>query len=44
VGDDLHSHFRGGSAASVWQLFFHDPNGARVGIDFAATESTDAQL
>ena len=22
----------------VWQLFFHDPNGARVELDFAATE------
>jgi catechol 2,3-dioxygenase-like lactoylglutathione lyase family enzyme len=21
-----------------WQLFFHDPNGARVELDFAATE------
>lgn len=23
----------------VWQLFFHDPNGARVELDFAATEA-----
>ncbi len=23
---------------SVWQLFFHDPNGARVELDFVATE------
>jgi catechol 2,3-dioxygenase-like lactoylglutathione lyase family enzyme len=22
----------------VWQLFFHDPNGARVELDFAANE------
>ena len=22
----------------VWQLFFHDPNGARVELDFVATE------
>jgi catechol 2,3-dioxygenase-like lactoylglutathione lyase family enzyme len=22
----------------AWQLFFHDPNGARVELDFAATE------
>jgi catechol 2,3-dioxygenase-like lactoylglutathione lyase family enzyme len=22
----------------VWQLFFHDPNGAKVELDFAATE------
>jgi len=21
-----------------WQLFFHDPNGARVELDFAASE------
>ena len=28
----------GGHAAGVWQLFFHDPNSARVEIDFAATE------
>lgn len=23
----------------TWQLFFHDPNGVRVELDFAATES-----
>ena len=28
----------GGHAAGVWQLFFHDPNSARIEIDFAATE------
>jgi catechol 2,3-dioxygenase-like lactoylglutathione lyase family enzyme len=27
----------------VWQLFFHDPNGARVELDFAATEQGPAQ-
>ena len=27
---------------SVWQLFFHDPNGARVELDFAATEQGPA--
>src|SRR5262245_45232267 len=29
----------GGPAAGLWQLFFHDPNGARVEIDLAAHES-----
>ncbi len=29
----------GGHAAGVWQLIFYDPNGARIEIDFAATES-----
>jgi catechol 2,3-dioxygenase-like lactoylglutathione lyase family enzyme len=24
--------------AGVWQLFFHDPNGARIEVDFAADE------
>lgn len=28
----------GGPAIGVWQLFFRDPNGARVEIDGAATE------
>jgi catechol 2,3-dioxygenase-like lactoylglutathione lyase family enzyme len=28
-----------GPAAGVWQLFFHDPNGARVEIDLAPHES-----
>lgn len=28
----------GGPGAGVWQLFFSDPNGARVEIDFAADE------
>jgi catechol 2,3-dioxygenase-like lactoylglutathione lyase family enzyme len=27
---------------SVWQLFFHDPNGARVELDFAAAENEPA--
>ena len=26
----------------VWQLFFHDPNGARVELDFTATEQGPA--
>jgi len=25
--------------AGTWQLFFHDPNGARVELDFAADEA-----
>ena len=32
-----------GHAAGVWQLFFFDPSGARVEIDFAATESAEPQ-
>ena len=28
----------GGPATGVWQLFFRDPNGARVEIDLAANE------
>jgi catechol 2,3-dioxygenase-like lactoylglutathione lyase family enzyme len=25
--------------SGVWQVFFHDPNGAKVELDFAASES-----
>lgn len=25
--------------SGVWQVFFHDPNGAKVELDFAATET-----
>jgi catechol 2,3-dioxygenase-like lactoylglutathione lyase family enzyme len=32
-----------GHAAGVWQLFFFDPSGARVEIDFAATEEAELQ-
>ena len=35
---DLRRLPEGGPGAGVWQLFFHDPNGARVEIDLAATE------
>src|SRR5690606_31994432 len=28
----------GGPGAGIWQLFFHDPNGARVEIDLPASE------
>lgn len=30
-----------GHAGGVWQLFFFDPSGARVEIDFAASESAE---
>jgi catechol 2,3-dioxygenase-like lactoylglutathione lyase family enzyme len=30
------------AGAETWQLFFHDPNGARVELDFAATEPGSA--
>ncbi len=30
-----------GHAAGVWQLFFFDPSGARVEIDFAASENAE---
>jgi len=39
---DLRRLPEGGHAAGVWQLFFHDPNGARVEIDFAPTENGSA--
>jgi catechol 2,3-dioxygenase-like lactoylglutathione lyase family enzyme len=35
---DLRRLPAGGPGAGVWQLFFHDPNGARVEVDFAADE------
>jgi catechol 2,3-dioxygenase-like lactoylglutathione lyase family enzyme len=35
---DLRRLPEGGPGAGVWQLFFHDPNGARVEIDLAASE------
>jgi len=35
---DLRRAPEGGPATGVWQLFFHDPNGARVEIDLAANE------
>jgi catechol 2,3-dioxygenase-like lactoylglutathione lyase family enzyme len=28
---------------SIWQLFFHDPNGARVELDFVPTEEAPAR-
>jgi catechol 2,3-dioxygenase-like lactoylglutathione lyase family enzyme len=32
-----------GHAAGLWQLFFFDPSGARVEIDFAASETVEGQ-
>ena len=39
---DLRRLPEGGPGAGVWQLFFYDPNGARVEIDLAATEKAPA--
>ena len=36
---DLRRLLPGGTGAGMWQLFFHDPSGARVEIDFAASET-----
>lgn len=38
IAYDLRRVPEGGAAAGMWQLFFYDLNGARVEIDFAATE------
>ncbi len=40
---DLRRLPQAGHAAGVWQLFFFDPSGARVEIDFAATEGAEPQ-
>jgi catechol 2,3-dioxygenase-like lactoylglutathione lyase family enzyme len=40
---DLRRLPQSGHAAGVWQLFFFDPSGARVEIDFAPTESVEPQ-
>ena len=40
---DLRRLPESGHAGGVWQLFFFDPSGARVEIDFASTESVEAQ-
>ena len=39
---DLRRLPEGGPGAGVWQLFFHDPNGARVEVDVAADERPTA--
>jgi catechol 2,3-dioxygenase-like lactoylglutathione lyase family enzyme len=38
IAYDLRRVPDGGPASGVWQLFFHDPNGARVEIDLPASE------
>ena len=43
IKHDLRRLPQSGHAAGVWQLFFFDPSGARVEIDFAATESAEPQ-
>jgi hypothetical protein len=32
-----------GHAGGLWQLFFFDPSGARVEIDFAANETVEGE-
>lgn len=39
IAHDLRQAPEGGPAPGTWQLFFHDPNGARIEIDFAAGET-----
>jgi catechol 2,3-dioxygenase-like lactoylglutathione lyase family enzyme len=39
IKHDLRRLPENGHAAGVWQLFFFDPSGARVEIDFAASET-----
>src|SRR5215470_2184308 len=39
---DLRRVPEGGYAAGVWQVFFHDPNGAKVELDFAKEEAAPA--
>jgi hypothetical protein len=40
---DLRRLPQSGHAAGVWQLFFFDPSGARVEIDFTASETVEGQ-
>ena len=35
----LHYTCRQQAGSGVWQVFFHDPNGAKVELDFAADEA-----
>ena len=44
VAYDLKRTPEGGSARVVWQLFFHDPNGARVEIDLDANEQVECEM
>ena len=36
---DLRRLPQGGTGAGIWQLFFHDPNGAKVELDLAPEET-----
>jgi hypothetical protein len=38
IADDLRRAPDGATAPGTWQLFFLNPNGARIEIDFAAEE------
>jgi catechol 2,3-dioxygenase-like lactoylglutathione lyase family enzyme len=40
---DVHYACRQQAQSGVWQVFFSDPNGARVELDFAADEPAPAQ-
>ena len=42
VAYDLRRLPAGGPGAGIWQLFFDDPNGGRVELDFAAEEAGPA--
>ena len=39
---DIVYDLRRQQATGVWQLFFHDPNGARVELDFEAGEEVES--
>ena len=43
ISYDLRRVPQGGAAAGMWQLFFLDPNNARVEIDFSASEPSPAE-
>ena len=40
---DLRRIPEGGYAAGMWQIFFNDPNGAKVELDFAKEEAAPAR-
>jgi hypothetical protein len=42
VAYDLRRLPAGGPGAGTWQLFFDDPNGGRVELDFSAEEAGPA--
>lgn len=43
ISYDLRRLPEGGPSTGVWQLFFHDPNGARVEIHLAAGDALSLQ-